>query len=147
MIKGMNHVGISVVDLDRSIRFYRELFDMEVVAQANFEGQRHEAILALPGTTGRAAMLRAENMQVELFEFARPLPRQKDSRYPVSDHGLSHFCIEVIDIDFEYERLRAAGVNFHCPPVDFSGEAKVTYARDPDGNVFELLEFTRASTD
>ena len=68
------------------------------------------------------------------------LPRPKDPNYPVSDHGLSHFCIEVADIDGMYERLRTAGVAFHCPPLNFFGRAKATYGRDPDGNVFELHE-------
>ena len=38
------------------------------------------------------------------------------------------------------KRLMEAGVSFHCPPIDFSGIAKATYGRDPDGNVFELRE-------
>ena len=43
------------------------------------------------------------------------------------------------DIDAEYERLQAAGMLFHCPPVDY-GTVKTTYGRDPDGNVIELQE-------
>ena len=46
----------------------------------------------------------------------------------------------MVDIDKEYERLAAAGMRFHCAPVQ-NGDAKMTYGRDPDGNVIELLEF------
>ena len=43
------------------------------------------------------------------------------------------------DIQAEYERLSAAGMRFHCPPLDM-GAVKATYGRDPDGNVVELQE-------
>ena len=83
-------------------------------------------------------------MQFELFECQQPSPKHGDPKRPVSDHGITHFCIEVSDIDSEYQRLSAAGVPFHCPPLNF-GTAKATYGRDPDGNVFELLEMISGS--
>ena len=45
-------------------------------------------------------------------------------------------------IDGEYQRLRDAGMRFHSPPLD-AGPTRCCYGRDPDGNVVELLEFTR----
>jgi hypothetical protein len=62
---------------------------------------------------------------------------------PVCDHGITHLCLNVTDIDKEYERLNAAGMRFHCPPQHM-GALKATYGRDPDGNVVELLEVTDA---
>ena len=43
----------------------------------------------------------------------------------------------------EYERLRAAGVPLLSEPVP-QAYVKVCYGRDPDGNLFELLEFCAA---
>jgi len=145
MIKSINHVGVSVSDLERSMRFYRDLLGMEVVVSTTFSGDLYSRILALEGATGKVALLKAANMQVELFEFARPTPQPGDPQRPVCDHGITHFCIEVADIDSEYARLAAAGVPFHCPPLNFFGKAKATYGRDPDGNVFEMLQMTGAS--
>ena len=139
MIDGFNHVGISVSDLHRSIAFYRNSLGMEVVAQMRFEGERYEAILGLEGARGEAALLRSGSLQLELFEFAHPAPKSADPRRPVCDHGITHFCVDVADIDTTYDRLKAAGVFFHCPPLDF-GRARATYGRDPDGNVFELRQ-------
>lgn len=142
MIKGMNHVGISVANLDRSLAFYRDVLGMEVVIAAPFAGENYEKVLALAVTRGRAALLQLKgtDMRVELFEFDSPTPKQADPVRPVCDHGITHFALAVEDIHSEYRRLQAAGVSFHCPPVMFSATAWATYARDPDGNVFELLE-------
>jgi catechol 2,3-dioxygenase-like lactoylglutathione lyase family enzyme len=113
---------------------------MELVVHTTFEGEHYERILGLKGASGTVALLKLNDMQLELFEFGRPLPTALDPQRPVCDHGISHFCVEVTDIESEYERLKKAGVFFHCAPIDFHGIAKATYARDPDGNVFELRE-------
>ena len=86
-------------------------------------------------------MLRAGNACVELFQYETPRPKPGDPNRPVSDHGITHLCLQVQDIDAEYQRLKTAGMVFHCPPQDRSG-LRVTYGRDPDGNVIELLEVT-----
>jgi len=140
MIRGINHVGISVANLERSIRFYEDVLGMKVSGQGTFAGEQFERILRLQGATGKSAMLRKEGLLIELFEFSHPTPKPGDANRPVCDHGITHFCIDVVGIEAEYERLKAKGVSFHCPPLDFLGIAKATYARDPDGNVFELLE-------
>jgi catechol 2,3-dioxygenase-like lactoylglutathione lyase family enzyme len=138
MIERLNHVGLSVTNLERSLGFYRDLLGLEVAALRNFEGEKFETILGLDGVRGRVALLKGPNIRVELFEFAHPSPKVADPHRPVCDRGITHFCIEVSDVSTMYDRLRAAGVPFHSAPVDFSGEATAVYGRDPDGNVFEL---------
>ncbi len=144
-ITGIGHVGISVADIGRSIAFYRDLLGMELVGQGPFEGERYEAILGLPGAHGEVATLRAGSIELELFQFVVPTPKAGDPNRPVSAQGITHFCIEVTDIRVIYERLAAAGVRFNCPPLEFAGIATATYGRDPDGNVFELMEKMRGS--
>lgn len=134
------HVGLSVASLERSVKFYRDGFGMELVGQNEFRGNLYESILGIKGATGIVALMKGDALQVELFEFWTPPPRRADPARPVCDHGLTHFCIEVDDIDGAYRRLQAAGASFHCPPLDFYGVATATYGRDPDGNVFELIK-------
>lgn len=141
MITTINHVGISVANMDRSIGFYRDVLGMQLVRQRTFSGEQYENILGLEGARGKLALLQAGSMRLELFEFSSPSPKPGDPMRAVCDHGITHFCIEVSDIDGSYERLQAAGVAFHCPPLGFA-TGRATYGRDPDGNVFELLELS-----
>lgn len=139
MIDGIDHVGMSVASLDRALAFYRDMLGMRVVAEGALD-ERHDAITNLTGVKCKGVLLRIGSLQLELFEFANPLPRPGDHDRPVCDHGITHFAIQVTDIEREYKRLTAAGVAFHCPPQKLPSGNKATYGRDPDGNVFELLE-------
>lgn len=135
-----SHVGISVADLDRSIAFYRDMFGMEPLMDIMpFSGEKFEAIMDIPGVTGRMCMIGKGSTNLELFEFDGSKPM--DPEYPVSDRGISHFGIFVDDIAATYDKLQAAGVRIHTPVITFmGGSMKATYCRDPDGNVFEVLE-------
>jgi len=137
-----NHVGISVSDIERSISFYRDLFGLEQLCDVfPFAGEDIEAIMDLPGAQGRMCVIGKGTLQLELFEFSNPKPKAKDAEYPVSDRGYSHFGFEVDDIAEAYDRLKAAGVRIHSPVITFMGGGmKAIYARDPDGNVFEVME-------
>jgi catechol 2,3-dioxygenase-like lactoylglutathione lyase family enzyme len=148
MIKRVNHIGMSVRDLDRSIAFYCDLLDMElVIAPIPFGGPIYETIMDIRGAAGKVAVLRKAGVEIELFEFSTPPPQPSSGDRQVCEHGISHFCLEVFDIESEYERLKAAGVVFHCSPQNFRDVALATYARDPDGNVFELLELLEEPSD
>ena len=141
MIRGIHHTAVSTVDLERSLAFYRDLLGFETVLDWSWpEGTANmNRTHGLPETAGRVVLLQAGNAMLELFEYATPGPRAADPERRLCDHGITHFCIDVDDIDAEYERLRAGGMSFHCPPVDY-GTVKTTYGRDPDGNVIELQE-------
>ncbi len=141
MIRGIHHTAISTADLERSIGFYRDLLGFEMVMDFSWpEGTENmNATHELEETSGRVVLLKAGNAMIELFQFETPTPKPLDPDRRLCEHGITHFCIDVDDIDLEYERLKAAGMRFHCPPVDY-GSVKTTYGRDPDGNVIELQE-------
>lgn len=63
--------------------------------------------------------------------------------------GLRHIAFQVEDIEGEYARLKAAGVEFVGAPVAVpgsvirhdDGQKRLCYFRDPDGVVLELAEY------
>jgi catechol 2,3-dioxygenase-like lactoylglutathione lyase family enzyme len=135
-----NHVGISVTDIERSISFYHDMLGMEQLCDVfPFGGEQFETIMDIPGVTGRMCMIGKGTLNLELFEFTNS--KAKDPEHPVSDRGYSHFGVEVDDIAATYDKLRAANVRIHSPVITFMGGGmKAAYCRDPDGNVFEIME-------
>ena len=140
MINGVHHTSISTGNMDRLLDFYCNLLGVELLFETTFDGPEIEDITALPGAKGRVAMLKAANIHIELFEYANPKPAPHVPNRPVSNQGLTHLGFDVTDLPTEYDRLKAAGVEFHCPPVQLTRSVRTTYARDPDGNVVELQE-------
>jgi catechol 2,3-dioxygenase-like lactoylglutathione lyase family enzyme len=149
MIRGVHHVAISTPDLQRLLGFYRDLLGFDVIAGSQSEWGRGatviDNVLGLKNSVGKTAMLRAGNLCIEFFQFSEPVPTPMKKDRPVCDHGHTHLCIDVRDIESEYRRLCVAGVEFHAPPQHFPEMGlKATYGRDPDGNVFELQEILDA---
>ena len=143
MIRGVHHVAVSTPDLDRLVAFYRDVMGAEVVYEGGWSKGSAiiDEIVGLKDSACRQAMLKLGNAYLEFFQYESPTPEPGDPERPVCNHGYTHFCIDVTDIDAEYERLTAAGVKFNCPPPDFEGgPIRATYGRDPDGNVIEIQE-------
>ncbi len=141
MIHGIHHAAISTPDMERALGFYRDLLGAIPVNEFAWPRGTEFAdrVVGVRDSAARVVMLRLGNAMIELFEYDSPPPRVSDPERRVCDHGITHLCVSVTDIDAEYERLKSAGVLFNCPPQDL-GTTRVTYGHDPDGNVVELHE-------
>ncbi len=137
-IRGIDHLGITVPDLDAASRFFEEAFD----AKSLFDN-----IEALVGMAPGTVLVTMRMMQLgngpglELFEVRGP-----DQRPPVrfSDFGLQHFAVYVDDIDVATERFVAAGGTMLSGPNDMEGFEKGKgnkwrYGRTPWGSTIELI--------
>jgi catechol 2,3-dioxygenase-like lactoylglutathione lyase family enzyme len=137
MILGIHHVGVSVQSLDRAAAFYEAAFGFEEVSRFDLRDTAEgRAMLQLPAITGRAAMLRAPNMVVEVFEFAGAASRQFDR--PVNAPGITHFCLQTSGMAEAAARMKEAGGRFLTEPTDLGADILYAYPRDPDRNVIEL---------
>ena len=141
-IQAIKHIGISVLDIDKSIGFYQGLIGMELLGEAmEFRGQIYEKILQLENVYGKLVFLKLGDTYIELLEFKKPKGQGSVATQTASDYGINHICFYVGNVQQEYDRLKQAGVYFHCPPQSH-GYLKATSGRDPDGNIFELIEWT-----
>ncbi len=145
MIRGVHHVAISTGNLEAMLAFYRDLIGFEELGQVEWPvgTAQIDKVMGLQDTAARQVMLKLGNLCLEMFEFRSPQPQPMDPQRPVCNHGHTHLCLDVTDIDEVYARLVAAGTHFNCPPQDF-GNVRATYGRDPDGNVFEIQELLDA---
>jgi 3-oxoacyl-[acyl-carrier protein] reductase len=140
-MRGVHHVAMATTDLDAMKRFYCEMFDLSELASGEWaDVPEYDALVGLPGSAARFVLLGGANIALELFQYVTPAPGPAETDRPVNRPGITHMAFAVTDIDAHYDRLRRAGVRFHAPP---SGDRPIraAYGRDPEGNVFELLEF------
>lgn len=141
MIRGIHHLGVHTVDLDRLRTFYGRAFGFQAVGE-EFDLEmfpESERITGVPGAAARVVMLRAGDLFLEVFQWSTPggepiRPRRANS------FGYTHFAIDVADIGAEYRRLSAIGMTFVHPSPVWSGDVASVYGHDPDGNLIEILE-------
>lgn len=137
----IRHTGIVVHDMERMLGFYRDLLGMKPWADFRDESAYAAAVTRLPGARiWMVKLAAAQGGSIELLQYeSHPQPAAPPRRS--CDHGINHVAIQVADIDAVWETLRAAGIEFHAPPtVSPDGGAKVTYCRDPEGGIVELVE-------
>lgn len=147
MIRGVHHFAIHVHDMDRMLRFYKEAFGFEVVGEpfSWADDEFIDRIVDVKNSAARGAMLRAGTCYIEMFQYRAPQPTVSQPLQPY-DKGYTHFCVDVTEIEQEFERLKGLGMTFSQPaPIDV-GHVKSIYGRDPEGNLIELQQ-TQTSCD
>ena len=139
-MKEIRHTGIVVTDMEKALRFYRDLLGLKVAQDFKEEGSYIDSISELSGVRVRMVKLTADDgSMVELLQYLSH-PRKAPENRQICEIGCSHIAFSVDDIDREYARLLKNGVRFNCPPyVSPDGYAKVTFCHDPDGTSIELV--------
>lgn len=153
MIRGIDHIGVTVPDMEQATTFFKEAFAAKVIydnLSAEDEpksGKQVEKNLGLkPGTKEmRIRMLVVGNSaNIELFQFANVAQQQ-----PViaSDYGLQHVAFYVDDIDKATERFTDAGGKLLSKPNDLSSSAEsgsgnqFVYGQAPWGMLIEMISY------
>jgi catechol 2,3-dioxygenase-like lactoylglutathione lyase family enzyme len=126
--------------MDRAIAFYEMIgFKLRVRDSWEVGSKELDAIVGMADSAAEFAMLWAGNTHLELFQYKSPVGKSRDESMRACDHGYTHLCIDVTDIDMEYERLKAGGMTFSTVPQTAFG-VRAIYGQDPDGNLIELQE-------
>ena len=69
----IDHVALSVADLDRSLAFYRDVIGFEVIRILECGPEmRLGDVNGMPGSTARIAHLQLGASMLELFEYQHP---------------------------------------------------------------------------
>jgi catechol 2,3-dioxygenase-like lactoylglutathione lyase family enzyme len=140
----LDHISVTVADLDRSLEFYQGLLEIPVLGRGEEEGP------PVPGPRGptRSRFLYAdldlgEGQILELLRYLRP--KSKALRGSAYAPGGGHFGVRVANLNTVLRRLKAAGVLPRFQPVRLDSPswwagARVVYVSDPDGTTVELVE-------
>ncbi|WP_236240748.1 VOC family protein [Streptomyces sp. CC228A] len=127
------HVGLNVTDMDRSLAFYREVFDFEVMGEGKEDGRR----FAFLGREGK--------LLVTLWQ-------QSQGTFAADRPGLHHLSFQVDTIEevrATEQVLRSLGAEFAYDGVVPHGEGASSggiFFTDPDGTRLEVYAPSGADT-
>ena len=151
VIRGVNHIGITVPDIEAAKSFLVEAFGGQVIYQSfgpkdpPRQGPEFErAGGAFPGTAVRAQAMGkiGTGTDIELFEMHGP---EQAKPIRASDFGITHFALYTDDIDASVERFEKAGGTPLTAPraIPYATENgpgnKVCYCRLPWGTMMEFI--------
>lgn len=128
LVKSLEHAGLTVTDLERSVAYYKEMFGCEIVEELHW-----------PETGNRAVYLSLGDQGSMLELFHRPGthkaydPDKEMARY-------EHICVIVEDVDKAYAELSAKGAKFATAPKPGKRRARLAVVLDPDGFRIEILQ-------
>lgn len=115
VIESVNYIGITVADLDRSVEFYKEFFDFEIVDGISTAGQ---------------AFLKMGDIMLALEEV--------DGYKAGADAGVCvSFYVDEEDFDDVIDDIREEGIEIVSGPENLRKGQRVVIL-DPDGNRIEL---------
>lgn len=116
-VTSFNHVSISSVNVEESVRFYEELFGLERINTYTF---------AFP-----TQYMRVGDLQLHIFQ------REQTDAPP-----FHHIALNVNDFEAAYTRAKELGVldstAFFSPIYELPDGTVQLYLRDPGGNLVEL---------
>jgi catechol 2,3-dioxygenase-like lactoylglutathione lyase family enzyme len=120
--KALDHVGLSVSDMDRSLRFYRVL-GLELLRRSGL------------GAGGASwAVLKVGDQEINVFCNSDIVPAHRDD-----PRGIDHFCLmmESATIEEIVAALRQAGIDIVSGP-EKRRDGTAVFIHDPDGIRVEL---------
>lgn len=138
----LSQIAFSVSNLERSIRFYREMLELDDAGGVTaFRGPLATYVQGIKGIASRTHWLQDDRkqMQLEFFEFEYPPIYPITSSKRSCDIGLTRVAFEVADVELLISKARSLGAKKIQGPLVFDG-TKHAVLEDPDGILVELIE-------
>ena len=131
----LNHTGLCVTELERSRRFYEELFGFEVVRSLDVPDRPSDRLLQIEAPLGMTALYMVKDgFTLELLCFDRDA-NPPARRRPLNEPGLTHLSFSVDDIHDTAARAAELGGEV----LKDTDVGAAIFVRDPDGQLIELL--------
>jgi len=115
VIESINHVSLTVSDLDASINFYKEMFDFEAVEKYSTENQ----------------------VFMRMGEILISLNRLEGFRNTESSKPIISFYIDEEDFEDAVDELNETGIDIVYGPENIRNGKTIVFV-DPDDNKIEL---------
>jgi catechol 2,3-dioxygenase-like lactoylglutathione lyase family enzyme len=125
MFTRIAHVCLTAKDLQRSVAYYEKL-GLGILFRFTRKGSEFGVYMKL-----------SDGNFVEIFE--------DPNLGPVVNNGIAHFCLETDDIDAVMGQLTERGVPFTPKKLGVDNTWQI-WLEDPDGNKFEVHQYTPTST-
>jgi catechol 2,3-dioxygenase-like lactoylglutathione lyase family enzyme len=144
----INHIAVSVTDLNRAVKWYKEVFGFTVVnGPVEFEADDSSLGIAARDIHGpnfrkmRMVWLSSGNqVGFEIFEYIDPKAERRIDNFEYWKSGFFHICVTDPNIEELCRRISDSGGRQRSRiwDVDPDKGYKIAFCEDPFGNVIEI---------
>jgi catechol 2,3-dioxygenase-like lactoylglutathione lyase family enzyme len=133
-ILGINHVGMNVKNLKKSISFYQNVFGLKASETSTYRKQLRK----YANLNKKTALIYGPNANLEISQFDQ---KGDDDIMPFQGPGITHVCYQVPTIKPVYSKFQPNSATIFSrgnKPIDLGGYGiYYTYVHDPDKILFE----------
>ena len=131
-----NHTGQVVTDLERSKRFYQEVFGFKLWYEIQPPDESTAKLTGLKPPVGMtASYLTLDGFVLELMHYSAEGAAAPFRARSMNEPGLTHLSISVDDVRATAEKAAEYGATI----IEESDLGHALFIRDPDGQLLELL--------
>lgn len=140
-IKGVRYVMSSVSDIDRTISFYREAVEFEVIKRYQINsGQFDPTLLSAATGPAEVALIKTPTVYLKLIDFDL---NSDEPGVPgsITGPGYTHVCYQSKTDNSAYTKFEAAGLSMITRgdgPADRGYGTAYAYGTDLDGTMIEM---------
>jgi catechol 2,3-dioxygenase-like lactoylglutathione lyase family enzyme len=155
--KAINHIAVSVTDLDRAVNWYQEVLGftvingpVEIVADDSLLGMVAKDIHGPNLKKMRMAWLISGNQAgIEIFEYLDPkAERRTNDNFEYWKSGFFHICVTDPNIEEICKKISESGGKQRSKIWDISPDKgyKIAFCEDPFGNIIEIYTHSYEQT-
>ena len=147
MFKGIYHIGLTVTDIERSLKFYRDILGLRYQGEILMEGEETKNIFQKNCKAKVAYLISSSKLNapsIELIQFIDiEIKKESPKLFTTS---ISELCFYTDDIDEVYQKLLNQNIECLSTPQEFNfnkygfGKSKAFYFKDPDGIILEVIQ-------
>jgi len=143
MIKKIDHINISVTDLQETKKFFVELFGFKVEKEGHLEGKWMDRTVGLEDVKAEfiKLVIPGTETSIELIRYYQPEGGKNPNISKANEIGFRHIAFEVEDIESVYRKLKNAGVTLFSDIQSYNVKKKLCYLLGPDGIILEIAEY------
>ena len=143
MINKIDHINISVTNLEKSKEFYINLLGFQLDVEGKLKGDWMDRTVGLKNVSAKFAKLIIPNTEtsLELIQYYTPTGKKDLKLSSANQIGFRHMAFEVNGIEKVYQRLKDAGVKVFSELQFYKTNKKLCYFLGPDGEILELAEY------
>lgn len=142
----LNHIGITVTDLNLAIQWYKDILGFELLMGPLEIGMSNPAI----GTICRdifgekwqsmrqAHMSMTNGIGLEMFEFVTPKAERREDNFEYWKNGFFHICVTHPDVAALAQRIAETGGRQRTQVWQVFPGCELAYCEDPFGNIIEI---------